>query len=44
MAEVARSILDENRLGHSSGGPVSVISARVEDLSELPVPQVGIPL
>ncbi len=40
MADVARSVLHENKLDESSGGPVTVISARMEDVASLPVPQV----
>ena len=41
MAEHARSIVAENRLGSASGGPITVVSARMEDIASLPVAQVS---
>ena len=41
MARAAESIVEENRLSSSHGGPVTVLSGRVEDLQTLPMQQVG---
>lgn len=40
MAEHARSIVAENRLDSASGGPITVVASRMEDVDSLPVPQV----
>ena len=40
MAEFAQKIVVENGLDAAHGGPISVLSGRIEDLQSLPVPQV----
>ena len=40
MAKAAESIVEENRLGSSQGGPITVLSGRIEDLQTLPMQQV----
>ncbi len=40
MAEAAQSIIEENQLSSSQGGPISVVSGRVEELQALPMQQV----
>lgn len=40
MAKAAESIVAENRLGSSQGGPITVLSGRIEDLQTLPMQQV----
>ncbi|CAL8467117.1 g6653 [Coccomyxa elongata] len=42
MAEHAHSIVAENRLDSASGGPITVVSARMEDIASLPVAQVDV--
>ncbi len=36
MAEQARSIVAENKLDSASGGPITIVSARMEDVDSLP--------
>ena len=40
MAEAAQSIIEENQLSSSQGGPITVVSGRVEELEALPMQQV----
>lgn len=40
MAQHAHSIVAENRLDSGSGGPITVVFARMEDVASLPVAQV----
>ena len=40
MAEAAQSIIEENQLSSSQGGPITVVSGRVEELQGLPMQQV----
>ncbi|CAL5225398.1 g8207 [Coccomyxa viridis] len=42
MAEAAQSIIEENQLSSSQGGPISVVSGRVEELQALPMQQVDV--
>ena len=44
MAKAAESIVEDNRLGSSQGGPITVLSGRIEDLQTLPMQQVCAPL
>ena len=41
MAGFARKIVAENRLDAEAGGPITVLSGRIEDIDSLPVHQVG---
>ena len=43
MAEAAQSIIEENQLSSSQGGPITVVSGRVEELEALPMQQVHPP-
>ena len=40
MAEAAQSIIEANQLSSSQGGPITVLSGRVEELQNLPMQQV----
>jgi hypothetical protein len=43
MADFAAKIVAQNGLDATRGGPISVLSGRIEDLDSLPVPQVKAP-
>ena len=40
MAKAAESIVEENKLSSSQGGPITVIPGRIEELQALPMQQV----
>lgn len=40
MADFARKIVAENGMGAEAGGPITVLSGRIEDIDSLPVQQV----
>ncbi len=40
MAEAAQSIVEANQLSSSQGGPITVLSGRIEELQALPMEQV----
>jgi hypothetical protein len=40
MAKAAESIVTENNLGSSQGGPITVMPGRIEELQALPMQQV----
>ena len=40
MAEAAQSIVEENQLSSGQGGPIAVLSGRIEELQALPMQQV----
>lgn len=41
MARAAESIIQENQLSSSHGGPITVLSGRIEDLQALPMQEVS---